>query len=542
MDIGWIDGATPTYVHNPQLPKTAHETIQESNWIAKRHKNGILLGPFSPENCPFQNVHFSPLFTVPKPNLRSRTVCHLSSPRKGTSVNACIPDECKKVKYLSFQDVCQFVHDLGVGAYLWLVDAKDAYYRVPIKKKYWKYMGIRWFNNIFIFTSLQMGLGSGCALYQRFADSLIYILCNDKFELFIDEDGKQLVFHYLDDFFGGNSDENKAKDQMMAVWKLFILLGIPTAMDKLKWPDWSQIILGWLYDTWAQTVSLPIKKCRAYMAMIVMLIRERQKGTDKKTLERLDGRLEHASVVTFPGKTRLRNLQHALHLELRDYDDKIILSDLVILDLKWWLYALRYMNGIPLTWVISDPTKFDDECWTDAALKGELKIGGMGGCTASGIAYQVRNRQTRALYTSQQRKGVDINLMELLAAYLIAAQMAPRWEYKNIKFYIDNGTAAYALINKRAKLERRDLEYLTMKFCQLSARYHFRFWVQHIKGEENPLADALSRFKTSYKNTDLKLNEFEYIDVNNVIDTADGILSEIEKLPLNDDDPRLLFR
>ena len=63
------------------------------------------------------------------------------------------------------------------------------------------------------------------------------------------------------------------------------------------------------------------------------------------------------------------------------------------------------MNGIPLTWVISDPDVFDDECWTDASLKGELKIGGMGGCSKSGLAYQVRNQQTRALFTSGQRKG-----------------------------------------------------------------------------------------------------------------------------------------
>ena len=402
-------------------------------------------------------------------------------------------------------------------------------------------MGIRWFNNIFIFTCLQMGLGSGCALYQRFADSIIYMLCKQG-KLFVDDDGTQLVFHYLDDFFGGHLDEDVAKSQMMAVWKLFILLGILTALDKLKWPNWKQIILGWLYNTWAQTVSLPPNKCQEYMAFIIILIRERQRGTDKKMWERLDGRLEHAAVVVFPGKTRLRNLQHALHLALHGYDEKIILSDLVILDLKWWLFALKYMNGIPLTWVISDPEVFDIECWTDAALKGELKIGGMGGCTSNGMAYQVRNHQTRALFTSGQRKGIDISFMELLAAYILAAQLAPTWEFKNVKLYIDNGTAAYALINKRAKFERRDLEYMTMKFCQLSAKYHFRFWVQHIKGEDNPLADALSRFKRSYKNTDLKLNEFEYVDVNDVIKIADDMFEQIEQLPLNDDDQRLLFR
>ena len=114
------------------------------------------MGPFTKENCHFPYVYFSPLFTVPKPNLRARTVCHLSAPKNGTSVNACIPQEAKNVRYILFSDVAKFVYNLGFDARLWLVDAKDAYYRVPIKKKYWKYMGIKWFDYIFIFTFLQM--------------------------------------------------------------------------------------------------------------------------------------------------------------------------------------------------------------------------------------------------------------------------------------------------------------------------------------------------------------------------------------------------
>ena len=500
-----------------------------------------MLGPFTEETCPFPYVHFSPLFTVPRPDLRVRTVCHLSSPKKGVSVNDCIRDDAKAVQYIQFKEVAKFVHSLGYDARLWLVDAKDAYYRVPIKKKYWKYMGIKIFKFIFIFTSLQMGLGSGCALYQRFADSIIYILKTKYFELFVDVKIGQLVFHYLDDFFGGHQDADTARDQMMAVWKLFILLGIPTQENKLKWPHWQQVILGWLYDTRLGTVSLPLLKVEVYSGMIITLIRERQRGTDKKTLERLDGRLQHASVVVFPGKTRLRNLQHAIHLEDYSYDDVIYLDDLVVMDLKWFLFALKHVNGVPLEWVYYDPQKFDDECWSDAALKGDLKKGGMGGCTLSGVAYQVRNSQTLALYLHYQRKGVDIHLMELIAMYVMAVHMAVHWQYKHVQFYCDNRTAAYALINKRAKLERRDMEYVTMKFCQLSAKYHFRFWVKPIIGDENPMADALSRFKTSYKNNALDMSELDFINVNDIIDTVDELLREIEKLPLNDDDPRRLF-
>ena len=86
------------------------------------------------------------------------------------------------------------------------------------------------------------------------------------------------------------------------------------------------------------------------MAFIVtgMLIREHQKGTDKKTLERLDGRLEHASVVTFPGKTRLRNLQHALHFELHGYLVVFNLTffEILILLLSKWKFHHSSSNMI----------------------------------------------------------------------------------------------------------------------------------------------------------------------------------------------------
>ena len=130
------------------------------------------------------------------------------------------------------------------------------------------------------------------------------------------------------------------------------------------------------------------------------------KGTDKKTLERLNGRLEHASVAVYPGKARLRNLQHALHLETRNYDDKIILDDVVIQDLLWWRYAIKHMNGIPMTWVFQKIDNFDEEVWADASLRGNLIQGGMGGCTRSGTAYQIRHCDTQAYYVSLRRHGI----------------------------------------------------------------------------------------------------------------------------------------
>ena len=512
FDIGWIDGAQPDYVDVPQLSSDKDEQLDITKWLVKRHASGVLLGPFAEDNCPVDGVRVSPLFTVPKPDFTRRTVAHLSYPKNGISINDCIDEAAKAVSYISFVEVAKFVYDLGYDARLWVVDAKDAYYRVPIKKQYWKYMGIKWFGFIFIFTSLQMGLGSACAIYQRFADAVLWIINTHSGTLFVGIGGLPLLYHYLDDFFGGHYDNDTAKLQVFAVYFWFWLLGIPTRWDKIKWPHWIQIILGWQYHTRFRTVSLPAQKRIAYKNRITKLIRERFKGTNKKQLEQINGCLEHASVAVYPGKAKNRNIQRAMHLDLYNYDDKIILSDLVIQDLKWWLFALDHMNGIPLKWVFSCPDQYHDQFWTDAALKGDLKIGGMGGCTQSGIAYQIDNRQTLAYFVSKHRAGVDIKFMEMLASYILFAYMAPKWQYKNIKCFCDNDTVVRALIKKRSPLVRYDMHHLLDLICKLSVQYHFRFWVEYIKGTDNVMADSLSRFKTSYTDgTEIDMNNIRFI-------------------------------
>ena len=185
FDIGWIPNTTPTYTDDPVLPTSVGQDIAITNWIVKCHKKGFLLGPFTDDTLPYTVVYLAPLFTVIKPDWKKRIVCNLSHPKRwGISVNDCIDQAAKTVQYISFVELCRFIYDLGYDARLWVVDAQDAYYRVPIKERYWRYMGIRWFGYTFLFTSLQMGLASACAIYQAFADAVLYIIVKKKILLF----------------------------------------------------------------------------------------------------------------------------------------------------------------------------------------------------------------------------------------------------------------------------------------------------------------------------------------------------------------------
>ena len=274
VDIGWILGSKPTYIDEPYISVSGDQQLAITYWILKRHAAGMLLGPFLPSNCPFDNLIFAPLFTVPRPDGLWRTVAHLSYPRWGISVNDCIDEAAKRVTYITFQELAQFIYTLGTGAYLWVVDAKDAYYRVPVKKKYWGYMAIKWFGFIFVFTSLQMGLGSACALYQRFADAVLYIIRTKSPQLFWHAGlGIYCIHHYLDDFMGGHQQLSVALNQMEATYDWFHKLGIPTQAKKMKFPNQLQIILGWLWNTREQSVSLPEYKIVSYSAHVTRLIR-----------------------------------------------------------------------------------------------------------------------------------------------------------------------------------------------------------------------------------------------------------------------------
>ena len=64
------------------------------------------------------------------PDFSHRVVCHLSYPEDGFIVNASIEPDSKRVAYITFVQMCTFVHALKDDARLWVVYMQDAYYRV----------------------------------------------------------------------------------------------------------------------------------------------------------------------------------------------------------------------------------------------------------------------------------------------------------------------------------------------------------------------------------------------------------------------------
>ena len=508
FDIGLKpDQTDPIWDRKPRIPLTAEVQLAITEWLAKGISKGFILGPFEGGTCPVSNLVCSPLFAVEKPPLngvkRWRPIQHLSYPREdwGVSINDLIDPKSKEVHYTSFYDVLKLVVNVGPYGYLWVVDAQDAYYRVPIKSKYWKYFGVDWCGYKFVFTSLQMGLGSACRIYTQFADAIEYIISKsvvDKCKIFW-YNGFKLIWHYLDDFFGGSRDYYVAWKQFNSVVNWMDRLGIPTAPSKVSSPAMVQRILGYLYSTVGiPTVSVPRDKIQKALDPIQRMLRA--KSATRKELERLVGILIWISMVAFPAKAFVRRLEQKLHLETRRDKDRVRLDSYVLADLRWWARLLRSdaLVGVPVSWLLRRPEEADIVVKTDAATSEGT---GIGGWTSDGRAFQVKLVDVRWAWALEKRPslkghGVAIQVLEMMGPLIAARLWSNSWKGKCITLYNDNPGAAGALINKNANLRRNDMNHLIREFCMLAATTRFMFWGLHVKGADNERADALSRFST----------------------------------------------
>ena len=118
-----------------------------TEWVVKGVNRGYIAGPFTLDfKFPFK-LHTSPLFVVPKPTLNEwRTIAHASyrGKQRGFSVNDLIKPEQKKVRYVSVKEIVRMIRAAGKNACIWVVDAEDAYYRLPVHPSQYKYLGLKW--------------------------------------------------------------------------------------------------------------------------------------------------------------------------------------------------------------------------------------------------------------------------------------------------------------------------------------------------------------------------------------------------------------
>lgn len=502
-----------------------------TDWLLKGVSKGFIAGPFD-LNYQFpwpRGLHCAPMFVVPKPGFRNyRPIVHLSWKQFGhyLSVNELLCDYMKTVNYVSFKETVNLINNAGKGAYIFLIDAQDAYYRVPIHPSDFCWNGLKWAKKYWVFLSLQMGLSSSPKIYTAFADAIEYICVNNNKDIaFLN--GIQQLRHYIDDFFACVRSKKKAWRLYKALFNLMTELGIPTQEKKCTPPNTRAKVLGWIYDTLLQCVELPPKKRLDLIKIIERLLKTQR--SDKKSLEQLIGKLQNASKVVFPGKAFVRRLEAVLYLPGWQYDVPLNLSDFVCEDLVWWLEILKDPKCTRTSFdlLLKLPSDGDFYIYTDAAS--EVGVGGH----TQGHAFRIEWKDT-ILSEITNNARFDIELLECLGSLIATILWSGLFHGSSVTIYNDNPGAASAIRTKAPRLYRIDMQYLirTLSMCAVANKFYF--WGLHCTRDNDPkmdLADGLSR---------VKLNEKYSFESNNWINDSkqailicNNLIRNIANLPAN---------
>ena len=482
-----------------------------------RMLKGYFLGPFDAERdlpkwlTQGQRPLFHPMFG--KYELKSdnttktRLLFNLSDDSNGDSFNDCIPQDEKTVTYITIVDVCRRIVDCDMK-WLWCLDALEAYYRVPIQSRFIAKMGVKICKMLFFFTCLVMGQATACRLYTEFADAVTWIIANNEQELFKWRDRnagpssptKDMIMHYIDDFFGGHQKRATAQKQFNAVKEWWIRLGIPTQDRKCTPPTQVLRYLGFLFNARNRTLSVPKKKLDKYKAALRAIQwhgrpptrAEQGIGNERKMkvveLQRAVGQIRSISCVYPYVIPALRDLEEITSQKKKT--DRVRITRQIMDGLKIVQAALNdaEQGAVPMSWLLHPRRVGDVEIYTDAST-----TTGVGGFedTPGGRFYGVKWTDTAGWGPFKYQP--DITYLELLGVVAAVHLFAETWSGKVVKMRCDNAAVCMMVRRKAACFRRRDLNGLLLILCELATRHRFYFWIEHIRGVDNKLADDLSR-------------------------------------------------
>ena len=151
--------------------------------------------------------------------------------------------------------------------------------------------------------------------------------------------------------------------QLTILFFLFEHLNIPVAPEKLEGSATSIIFLGIEMDMTQMVLQLPAEKLQELQDLIQSWLGRRL--CQKRELQSLTGKLQHACKVVRPGRTFLRRVFELLK-EGSKRHHHIRLGSAFRSDLMWWHMFLARWNGVSMMNGVN-PAQIHIEFFTDAS-------------------------------------------------------------------------------------------------------------------------------------------------------------------------------
>eukprot|EP01083_Nonionella_stella_P065931 173195_1 len=234
-----------------------------------------------------------------------------------------------------------------------------------------------------------------------------------------------------------------------------------------------------------QYIRMPHKKCARYVSDIREV--QAMEWVPAKRLNTIRGRARHSMQFERNIAVAARNLD--MYVCGPNNDRSVIhMSKSLYLDLEFLVYGMLRARDIGVTFehFLKRRDVHDAVIFTDAAKV----YGGIGGYwhEPKGTWFQsswdgIDKHETR-----------DIQWKELMAVLVAIVINKRKLQNKVVQFWCDNEPVVYMLRKLRAKLNRPDLQFLLLQIAQILMTHEIEPDWEHIKGDANKYADALSRF------------------------------------------------
>ncbi len=411
-----------------------------------------------------------PLHVVIKPNKAPRLVIDLSR-----NLNHHLP-----YTYFSYSSVSTAVSHASQGCWFAKLDITKCYLSFPLDPAVHHHFTFSLDHEYYRFTHMPFGLSSA----PRICTQLLGVVAWHMKQHGVDP------VRYLDDFLFIADTREECQVMLDKAIAILAMYGLMVNPNKTAGPSQVIIFLGIELDSINMTMRCTEERLEELISLLSLA--STRSTTRVHQLESLIGKLSFAAQVLPGARPFMRRLLDQCRSSSHR-SQRIRLSKSFFLDVSYWLSHLLIWNGRQL-WRQSEPILLV----SDASLAGfgfyleqlpsHLPNQLLPSTLQLGHTYVGSYGPIHAAYHQDHRTISWCEMFSALAALLI---YSPILANQSVLLVIDNQTDV-SILNRQATRSSR-LAILLRAIADLSTRLNFSVKAIHRPGEQNLLADLLSR-------------------------------------------------
>jgi hypothetical protein len=416
-----------------------------------------------------------PLHVIVKPDKKPRLVIDLSR-----NLNQFL-----QYQYFSYATLEDAVAISSPNCWYGKLDLSNCFLSFPLHPDVQQYFVFEFEGQLYQFVRMPFGLSTAPLVCTQLLSVVAFVLT---------QRGAHFI-RYLDDFLFVAPTQAQLAATLQTAQQVFADFGLLVNPDKTEGPSQRITFLGIQLDSLSQTLSCTAQRVSELHSLLQPL--RSQRIIRRRHLESVLGKLSFAAQVLPGARPFMRRMLDAIK-RCRKRSTPVRIDAGFRADVRYWIQHLSTWNGRQ-RWRSAQADPF--VLASDASLTGfgfylESVPAHVDSSSSSSWPAQLRlttgySGSYSRIHARYHSSHTEISWCELLAVYAAAATYAPLLQNQTVLCYVDNSTDV-AIINRQATRSNR-LATLLRSLYDLALRYNFSIRATHRPGEQNQLADFLSR-------------------------------------------------